>query len=449
MPDSIIIKRGLDIKLHGEAENKVSGYQPMYFALKPTDFQGVFPRLLIKEGDRVKAGTPLFFDKNNEKVLFTSPVSGTIHELRRGEKRVLLEIIIESDGKFESEEFTKKDPLAMSREEILDQLLKSGAWTGIRQRPYTLVADPGIRPKAIFISAFDSHPLAPDYDYIVQGQEKAFQAGINALGKLTQGKVHLGVHATKTKSHVFLKAANVQINYFQGPHPAGNFGTHIAHIDPINKGETVFVIRPQEVITIGNLFLEGQYYPGRIVAITGSEVSQPSYIKTYLGCSVGDILKKLVTGNNVRYISGNVLTGKTIDKNGFLGYYDCQITVIPEGKYHEFLGWIMPGLNKLSVSRTFFSWLNPGKKYHLDTNIHGGHRAHVLTGVFEKHFAWDIYPMQLIKACQTEDIDMMENLGIYEVDEEDFALCEFVDTSKTEIQSIIRNGLNLIRKEMS
>lgn len=449
MADSILIKHGLDIKLVGEPEKVITHYQPSFFAIKPTDFQGINPRLLVKEGDKVKAGSPLFFNKYNEKVVFTSPVSGTVHELRRGEKRVLLEIIIESDGKFESEDFSINDPLALSREKVIEKLLKSGAWTGIRQRPYTIVADPGIKPKAIFVSAFDSHPLAPDYDFIVQGQEKAFQTGINALSKLTDGKVHLGVHSQKTKSQVFLKASNAQINFFSGPHPSGNVGTQIAHFSPINKGEHVFVLRPQEVITIGKLFIEGQYDTSRLIAITGSEVSKPSYLKTYLGCSVSEIFQKLVPGTNVRYISGNVLTGKTIDKNGFTGFYDSQITVIQEGKYYEFLGWLTPGLNKLSVSKTFFSWLTPDKKYLLDTNLHGGHRSHVMTGVFENYFGWNIFPMQLIKACQTEDIDMMENLGIYEVDEEDFALCEFVDTSKTEIQTIIRNGLNLIQKEMS
>jgi len=449
MAETILIKNGLDIQLAGEAGKTLTEYKPALFAIKPTDFQGVFPRLIVKEGDLVKAGSPLFYNKFNDRIQFTSPVSGTVKEVRRGEKRVLLEVIIESDGKFESESFSPGDPLKLSREEIVQNLLKSGAWAGIRQRPYTIVADPGIKPKAVFVSAFDTHPLAPDYDFILKGSEKAFQTGLDALSRLTDGKVHLSVHAAKTTSEAFLKAKNVSLHYFSGPHPSGNIGTQIAHIDPINKGEYVFVLRPQEVVTIGRLFLEGVYNPERILALTGSEVSNPVYVKTLQGANIGDLIRKNVTNKAVRIISGNVLTGNTLDQNGFAGFYEAQITVIPEGKYHEFLGWVTPGLNKLSVSRTFFSWLMPGKKYQLDTNMHGGHRAHVMTGVFENYFGWNILPMQLIKACQTEDIDMMENLGIYEVDEEDFALCEFVDTSKTEIQTIIRNGINLIQKEMS
>jgi Na+-transporting NADH:ubiquinone oxidoreductase subunit A len=325
-------------------------------------------------------------------------------------------------------------------------MLQSGVWPFIRQRPYSIIANPDDNPKAIMISAFDSAPLAPDFDLIIAGQEDVFQMGIDALKKLTIGKVYLNV-SDKQKS--FLNAKGVEINTFSGPHPAGNVSTQISRISPINKGDVIWYMRPQEVLSIGRLFKSGKFDASRIIALTGSEVKKPQYYKTIIGSSIGNMIADNVSDDNLRYISGNVLTGAKIEKSGFVGFYDSQVSVIPEGDYYEMFGWALPGINKLSFYGSFISWMRPGKKYKLDTNFHGGERAFVLTGKFEQVFPLDIYPMQLIKATMIDDIDQMENLGIYEVDEEDFALCEFISTSKINIQEIIRKGLDLMYKEMN
>lgn len=448
MSEVIKIRKGFDIKLLGEADKKVNEVSSDNFALKPPDFIGVFPKLFVKEGDEVKAGTPVFFDKYRDNIIFTSPVSGKITEVHRGAKRKMLEIRIKSNGQNKYEDFGIADPKGLSKEQVSEKLLKSGTWPVIRQRPYSTIADPNDEPKAIFISAFDSAPLSPDIDFIIKNETKAFQAGIEALGKLTSGKIHLNVKDGKTSSKTFLEAKGVQVNWFSGPHPAGNVGVQIHHIDPVNKGDIVWYIDPQAVVTIGKLFIEGKYDATRIIALSGSEVSNPQYYKLISGTSLFPLLKDNTKSSNARYISGNVLTGSKINKDGYISFYDNQVTVIPEGNYHEFLGWGMPRFDKFSFSKSFFSWLTPGKKYRLDTNINGGHRAFVLTGEYEKVFPMDIYPMQLLKAIMAKDIDLMENLGIYEVDEEDFALCEFIDASKTEMQAIVREGLDFIRKEM-
>jgi Na+-transporting NADH:ubiquinone oxidoreductase subunit A len=449
MSDVIKIRRGLDIKLSGEAEKKLQEVSSVLFALKPPDFHGVFPKLFVKEGDPVKAGTPVFFNKYRENIIFTSPVSGTVKEVFRGPKRKMLKIVIASDGKMDYETFGKGDPNSMTRDQIIEKLLVSGVWPNIRQRPYSIIANPEDQPKSIFISAFDSSPLAPDLDFIVDKDSQAFQTGLDAMGKLTSGKVHLNIRKGETTSKAFLEARNVQINRFMGPHPAGNVGIQIHHVDPINKGDIIWYLSPQAVITVGKLFLEGIYDASKIIALTGSETEKPGYLKVMTGSSIEPVIKGRTKGSNVRYISGNVLTGTKIDSDDFIGFYDNQVTVIPEGDYFEFLGWSMPRFDKFSFSRTFFSWLTPNKKYKLDTNLNGGHRAFVITGLYEKVFPMDIYPLQLLKAIMINDIDLMEQLGIYEVDEEDFALCEFIDPSKTEMQAIVRIGLNTIQKEMA
>ena len=443
------IKKGLDIKLIGESEKSLVDLKAKRFAVKPPDFIGCFPKMLVKEGDEVKSGTSLFFDKYRPELLFTAPVSGKVAMVHRGAKRRLLEVIIESDGKEAAEDFGKSDIAGLKKEAIIEKLLKSGIWPMLRQRPYSVIANPKDEPKAIFIAAFDTAPLAPDFDLIVEGKSKAFQAGLDVLSKLTTGNLHLNVDAKKTISKVFLDAKNVQLHQFSGPHPAGNVSVHINRIDPINKGEVVWYVGPQEVITIGNLFLEGIYDSSRIIALAGSEVQAPKYYKTFVGASITNMVSGNVSDGTNRYISGNVLSGEKIEKDGFVGFYDNLITVIPEGDYFEFLGWALPGLGKFSVSGTFLSKLMPNRKYRLDTNLHGGHRAFVMTGKYEKVFPFDIYPMALLKAIMVEDIDLMENLGIYEIDEEDFALCEVIDTSKTQMQEIVRKGLDLMRTEMS
>lgn len=448
MSKIIKIRRGLDLPLVGEAEKVVTSYSAKTFATKPTDFAGMVPRLRVKEGDVVKAGSPLFVDKFNERITFTSPVSGRVEEIVRGEKRKVLEIRVTKSEIDEYEDFRKGDPASMTPEEIKDELLKSGLWPLIRQRPYAIIANPENPPKAIHISGFDSAPLAPDYDLIIHSKADEFQTGLNALIKLAP-KVHLNLRKGEGVSKVLLNSKGVQINIFDGPHPAGNPGIQIHHIDPVNKGEVVWYLRATDVLLIGRLFFEGRYRPEKVVALTGGGVKKPKYLRMIAGASVEEIALQHVKEGNHRIISGNVLTGTHIGHNGFLGYYDWQISVIKEGKYHEFLGWALPGADKLSASRTFLSRLFPGKKFDPDTNMHGGERAFVLTGQYEKVLPMNIYPVYLLKAILAQNIDKMEQLGIYEVAEEDFALCEFVCASKIEVQSIIRQGLDLMRKEMS
>lgn len=446
---TIKIKKGLDIQLFGEAPRNTVAVKSRTFACKPVDFTGIQPKLTVQEGDYVKAGSPLWYDKQNESFLFTSPVSGTVKEIRRGEKRLLLEVVIEADSQTEYIDFGKADPKAITRGEIVEKMLKSGVWPVIRQRPYSIIARPESAPKAIFISAFDTAPLAPDFSYIAEGESVAFQTGIDALRKLTAGKVHLNIPDKPQVSKVFTEAKGVQLNRFSGPHPAGNISTQVSRLDPIGKGEVIWYLRPQEVLTIGRLFISGHYDATRTIALTGSMVKKPDYFKILSGACIREMVHNNLHEGHPRFISGNVLTGTAISGDGFVGFYDSQVTVIPEGNYHEFLGWAMPGLDKFSFSGQFFSRLTPQKKYRIDTNLHGGERALVMTGKYEKVFPFDIYPMQLIKAILAEDIDLMENLGIYEIDSEDFALMEFIDTSKTEIQDIVKKGLELIRKEMS
>lgn len=450
MTKVIKIRKGLNIKLQGEADKSlITRIVPEHYALKPTDFIGITPKLSVNIGDHVQVGSRVFHNKYNEQIIFTSPVSGKITGIKRGEKRVIEEIIIKADTQQNFLNFNPANPTKLSREEIIEKLLKSGVWPCIRQRPYSTIANPNNRPKAIFISAFDTNPLAPDNDFILHGKGEIFQTGLDALIRLTDGKVHLNVNCELGISKVLTHSKGVQINQFYGPHPAGNVGVQIHHIDPINKGDIVWYLYPQDVLTIGQLFLEGKYDASCIIALTGSEVLNPKYYKILRGACIKSIVENNVTNGHLRYISGNVLSGKKIQKDGFVGFYDSQITIIPEGDHYEFLGWAKPGLNKFSFSRTFLSTLNPWKKYNLNTNIHGGERAFVSTGIYEKVLPMDILPMQLLKAIIIEDIDLMENLGIYEVDEEDFALCEVVCPSKIEIQSIIRKGLDLARKEMS
>ncbi len=449
MSTSYLIKKGLDIKLLGDSEKTIVDYHAKRFAIKPTDFIGVFPKMMVAEGDIVKAGDPLFYDKNRNNLIFTSPVSGKVTTLKRGAKRKLLEVVVEADSLNESVVFKTNPPEKLKREEIVEHLLKSGIWPMIRQRPYATIANPADKPKAIIIPAFDTSPLAPDFDLIVHGQGDAFQAGLDALTKLTEGTVHLNVDAKNTTSKVFLNSKGVQINSFSGPHPAGNVSVQVSRISPMNKGDIIWYLYPQDVISIGNFFLTGKPDFDRIIALAGSEVLKPKYYKTKLGACIDQIVAGNVTEGNNRFISGNVLTGEKIEKDGFVGFYQSLVTVIPEGDYAEFFGWLLPGFNKFSFSKTFLSWMFPNRKYRLDTNLHGGHRSLVMTGKYEQVFPFDIYPMTLLKAIMVEDIDAMENLGIYEVDAEDFALCEVIDTSKTEMQTIVRKGLELMRQEMS
>ncbi len=449
MSDVIKIKRGLDIRLKGKAE-KVFGSadMPELFAIKPADFPGLVPKLTVKPGDKVKAGSVLFIDKYRTDVKFVSPVSGEVQVVNRGERRRILEVVVKSDNQNEAENFGKIDVSSATKEEVKEKLQAAGLWPFVRQRPYNVVANPADTPKAIFISAFDSSPLAPDYDFIVSGLEKEFQAGVDALNKLTDGDIHIGVN-NESASKVFMSLKGVKTHAFTGPHPAGNVGIQIHHISPINKGDIYWTIQPQEVISIGKLVLNGVYDASRIIAITGSEVKNKSYVKTKVGANIKTFVENNVEEGSLRYISGNVLTGDKITKDGYLGSYHSQITVIPEGDEHEFMGWAAPGLKKFSVSKSFFSWLCPKKEYALNANLNGGPRAIIMSGQYDKVLPMDVLPEHLVKAIITEDIDKMEQLGIYEVVEEDMALCEFVCTSKLEVQSILRKGIDVMIKEMS
>lgn len=444
------IRKGLDIVLKGPATKELTdGLKPGLYGLKPADFRGLVPRLLVKEGDVVKAGTPLFADKDREVIRFVSPVSGTVKAVNRGERRVILEVVVESDGRQESETFPVADPLSLSAEEIKERLLQGGLWPALRQRPFDVVANPETQPKAIFISAFDTAPLAADTDFVTAGSEADFQTGLNALTKLTSGKVHVNIDEKRNTLPVWTSLKQVQVNRFSGPHPAGNISVQVQRIDPINKGEVIWYVTPQHVIAIGKLFSAGVYDAVRKVAVTGSEVKHPAYVKVFAGAQVQALTGGNLTEEKKRFISGNPLTGMRIPADGFLGFYDTQLTVLPEGDQPEFLGWALPGFDKYSVSRSFWSWLRPGRPWTLDTNLHGGHRPFVITGLYEKVFPLNIYPMQLLKAILAEDVEMMEKLGIYEVAEEDFALCEFVDPSKTEMQALVRKGMDLMMKELS
>lgn len=448
MSDTIKIKQGLDIKLRGAANTVVTPYESDLYAMLPADFIGVTPRLKVQEGDAVKAGSVLFASKADERIVFTSPVSGIVESIVRGEKRLLEAVVVRPDGHDESISY---DTSALDSDSIKDTLLKSGLWPSIRQRPYSTIANPDDTPTRFYVSAFDTSPLAPDMDYVASQHPDSFQKGLDIISLMIGQKIHLSVHSKHNKSDVFLKAKNVILHHFSGPHPSGNISTQINKTCPINKGDIVWYCHPQDIIAIGKLFNTGRYDSTRIVALTGSQVKQPHYYRTHIGASLSGIASNNQREGVNRYISGNVLTGRKVDANGYLGYYHSQFTIIPEGDYYEMLGWIWPGFKKFSFSRTFPiaflpSSLRPSMS--LDTNTHGEVRPFVVTGEFEKVFPLDIYPMQLIKACIVKDIDLMENLGIYEVDEEDFALCEFIDPSKTEIQKIIREGINLVRKEL-
>ncbi len=448
----IRLKKGFDIKLAGKASNTIAQTeQPETFSIKPTDFEGIYlPKVVVKEGENVKAGSVLFHEKRNEKIVFTAPVSGEVVEIVRGEKRKLLGVKILADKTPEHIQFKKysvSDLTGISREDAQTQMLSSGVWPNLVQRPYGIIADPAESPKSIFISAFDSHPLAADYNIIFKGQEQYFQAGLTILKKFTQGPVHLNIHAELEISPLFSQAKGVEVNKFSGKHPAGCVGVQIHHIDPINKGDIVWTINPYGVIQIGKLFLNGVYDASRTIAVAGSEVNTPQYYKTYTGASVKKFLEGNLKSDNVRVVSGNVLTGTSIGKEGYVGFFDHVVSVIPEGDHHEFLGWIMPTAGKVSYQRAFglLSFLFPNKEYKLNSNTNGDPRAFVQTGVFENVTPMDVLPTQLLKSIIAEDFDEMEALGIYEVIEEDLALCEFVDMSKHNVQALVREGIELLR----
>ncbi len=449
MSKTVKLRKGFDIKMKGAAD-RIFFQNPMpdSVALKPTDFVGLTAKLAVKEGDKVLAGDPLFVDKFRPEVNFVSPVSGTVSAINRGARRALLSIVVTPDQEIEYKKFEAGNLDSLSREQVVSTMLAAGVWPFVKQRPYDIIANPEDKPKAIHISAFDTAPLAPDYTYALEESAEDFQIGVNALKKLTDGAVNLNIFKEGRAKTTFTQIQGVEQNFFEGPHPAGNVGVQIHHIDPINKGEVVWVVNPQDVVIIGRLFSKGIFDARIVVALTGM-VKNPRYYKTILGTSIKSFLNAESINDDMRVISGNVLTGTKLGKDDYISFYDSQVTVIEEGNKPTFMGWLAPGFGKYSFSRAFFSWLRPNKEFSLNTNYNGGARAFVFTGVYEQVLPMDIYPMQLLKAILAEDIDKMEQLGIYEVVPEDFALCEFVCPSKIEIQTILRNGLDMIRKEFN
>ena len=450
MSIDIRIKKGLDIKLKGEADKTISNaVVSKYYTLRPEDFHSVIPKLTVKVGSKVKAGETVFYNKNQENVTFASPVSGEVIEIARGDKRRILEIKIQADATQTFQDNGKLDVGTAKAEDIKKHLLASGCWPFVKQRPYDVIANPDKSPKAIFVSAYASAPLAADLDFALQGKEAELQAAVTALGKLTDGKVHVSVG--KNSNSPFSGLTGITLYNVSGPHPSGNVGTQINKIDPVNKGEVVWTLSAQDLVIIGELLLTGKFNAERVVAMVGSSVSNPRYFVTKIGSEISTMIyaKGIEEDANVRIISGNVLSGKQVNPDGFLDYYSNTITVIPEGDDYEFFGWTMPALNKVSTTRALtFSWLTPNKKYDLNTNTNGEHRAFVVTGSYEEVFPLDIYPMQTLKACMYKDLDEMEALGMYEVAPEDFALTEFVCVSKQPHQKIIREGLDLMLKEI-
>ncbi|HDZ07030.1 hypothetical protein LCGC14_0286280 [marine sediment metagenome] len=448
MSKDIRIKKGLNINLVGAAEQTTSkAVLSNVYAIQLSDFHGITPKMMVKQGAEVKAGEPLFYNKSMENMLFVSPVSGELIEIERGDRRRILTLKILADKTQEAFSGAALDVEKASKEELKATLLKSGCWPFIKQRPYDVVADPNTTPKSIFISGYSSGPLQADLNYVLQGKEKELQTAITALGKLTPGKVHVSVGSG---SSPLSSMKGVDLHNVSGPHPAGLVGTQINKLDPINKGELVWTVTPQDLIIIGEYLMTGKFNAERVIALAGSSVKAPKYYTTKIGAEISTFLYASgVNEENFRVINGDVLTGSKSKPDGYLGFYNNTVTVIPEGDDYELFGWNKPVFNKISATRALtFSWMQPNKKYDLDTNTNGEHRAFVVTGQYEKVFPMDIFPMQLLKACMVKDLDEMEQLGLYEVAPEDFSLTEFICISKQPHQKIIREGLDLLQKEI-
>ena len=452
MANVIKLHKGLDIHLQGKAEEQLIKLQSKgLYALVPDDFEGVTPKVVVKEGDKVKAGDALFVNKQYPEVKFASPVSGTVREVVRGERRKVLCVKVEADAQQVQVDFGKKDVAKMNDQQVIDALLEAGIFGYINQLPYAVSTNPTIQPKAIFVSALRDKPLAADFQFEAKGQEQDFVTGIMALSKIAKTHVGLGIQPDfQTEIRKLGIDQYAELTIFDGPCPAGNVGVQVNHVDPVNKGEVVWTIGdPTVVLFIGRLFNTGKVDLRRRVALCGSEVKSPAYVDMLVGEELSTLLSNSYDADHhVRIINGNVLTGRPTTKEGFLGAHTSEITVIPEGdQADEMLGWILPRFKQFSVNRSYFSWLCGKKKYALDARIKGGERHMIMSGEYDKVLPMDIYGEYLIKAIITGDIDRQEALGIYEVSPEDFALAEFVDSSKLELQRIVREGLNILRKE--
>lgn len=448
MSKDIRIKKGLNIKLVGESEKATeNAIVSNSYAVRPEDFHSIIPKLVAKEGSHVKAGETLFYNKDNEAMKFVSPVSGEVTEVQRGPRRRIDAIKITADKEQTHTDHGKFD-LAADADQVKAHLLASGCWAFIKQRPYDVVAKADKTPKAVFISGYATAPLAADLDYTLSGKEAELQAAVTALSKLTDGGVHVSVGSSDSP---LANLSDITTYKISGPHPSGNVGTLINKVSPVNKGEVVWTVNAHDLVIIGELLLTGKFNAERIVALAGSSVKKPRYFRTKIGSEIATMVydNGVEQDGNDRIISGNVLSGKQVKPDGNLDYYSNVITVIPEGDDYEFFGWNKPIFNKISTSRALtFSWLTPKKKFDLNTNTNGEHRAFVTTGTYEQVFPLDIYPMQILKACMYQDLDEMEALGMYEVAPEDFALTEFVCVSKQPHQKIIREGLDLMLKEI-
>ncbi len=446
MSNQLVLKKGLDIPVKGAAAQKVlKTVKPGVVAVKPSDFKGFLPRLLVKEGDRVLAGSPVLADKQKPQVLVTSPVSGTVKSIVRGDKRKLLAVLVDADASQEYVDFGTKVPA--DADAVKELLLKTGLWGALIQRPYGVQADPALRPKAIFISSFSTAPLAADTEFTLGDRFADIQAGVNALAKLTDGGVHFSVNKAVWNSSPFHKVENAIVHSVSGKHPAGNVGVQISHIAPIQKGETVWTMPILLVAALGHVINTGKLDLTRKVAVTGPVAADPAYVVALPGTPVKEIAD---IPADARVIGGDVLTGENLGADGCLGFFQDQVTLLHEGTEREWFGWAKPFRPKVhSSSWCYFSWLTPKKKYDMDTNLHGGPRAFVETKCFEDVTPMEIFPIYLIKACLAGDIEKMEKFGIYEVLPEDLALCDYVDPSKNDIQAMIQKGIDLMIKEMA
>ncbi len=448
MANIIRLRKGLDINLKGKAvKERIACRTSKVVALCPSDFAGVIPKVTVREGDRVLAGDALFVNKQFPEVQFASPASGTVKSILRGERRRVLCISVEADDNQEYRDYGCHDAAKMDGEAVKKLLLEAGLFGYINQLPYAVSTNPNTTPKGIFVSALRDMPLAADFEYELVGNEQAFHTGLKALSRIAT--VHLGVGARQT-SEALTNVQDVDLNVFDGPCPAGNVGVQVNHVDPVNRGEVVWTVDPSAVIFIGRLFLTGKVDLRRTIAIAGSQVKQSAYADVLVGSQLADILAgNLVSAEHVRVINGNPLTGQRASLDDYLGAHTSEVTAIPEGDdKEEILGWILPRMKDFSVSRSYFSWLKgKGCEYDLDARVKGGERHMIMSGEYDKVLPMDIYAEYLVKAIITGDIDKQEQLGIYEVSPEDFALAEFVDSSKLELQKIVRQGLDLLRKE--
>ena len=450
MLNDIKIKNGLTIKLKGAAENILKkAALPESVSLNPSDFHLIVPKMALKVGEKVSQGSVVFFSKKDERIKFCSPVDGTIRDIVRGAKRKIIEIIIDVE---KNQNLISPNPQVfadLNTDQIKTILLESGCWPFVKQRPYDVIANPSDNPKSIFISGFNSAPISADLQIILDDQKEEFKEGINVLSKLTSGEINICVN--DTSSTFISEIENVKIHKINGPHPSGNVGVQIHHIDPVNSGDRVWTLGAEDVAIIGRYFMTGIYNPIRTIAVSGPPVKYPKYYKTIVGTQLNKIIDDtgIDINDSLRIINGDVLSGRKVEHDNYLGFYNNTLSVLREGNRYRMFGWIPFVNNKVpSMYKTSFSWLFPNKEYDLDTNLNGEERAFVVTGEMEKVFPMDILPMQLLKECMAGNIEKMESLGIYEVAPEDFSLIDYSSSSKIEAQYIIRQGLDLMISEV-